>query len=555
MSRDRFDVLERFTPLFECPESSFEGFLRRRDRKRRRRHIALGASGAVVCVALVAGALMVLPPGDGPSPVEVDVTIGMSEDTVAPTTSTSPTPAEPSAVDVADGFVAAYGAGDADAVVAALTDDFVGGIQVGDIGRTPREIGLVLSLSEAQGVQQIVRESCAEVDRSSAGVVVRCPFDSHGFGSAEIGLGPYTGHWWELTVRDGEIVAARMQFNLVEQMIQQTIDPFGRWVETNHPEDIQSMYTNGDLTDFRLGEESARLFAQHLDEYVAEQAAVLDTAERFVAGWVAGDGEAVAALFAVGGTWEDFDAGTLPALHDWYRAVGWQHSSTGCVLRPPYGNVGCSYTFENDLTRFLGEVPIGGLFALEIADGEITTVTNRFNPRHADVWQTFLQWVADHHPDDVERMYTADTSFALWDASSVELWDQYVDDFTASDEGYVARAESICTAAHARLNDELETAGIELDASAEDDGSGLQLTPHDDQDVQAYEETARRIEDEVLVQLRAIPPPATIRAAVDHAYDVLERFANGEQQDPAEFRSQVANLGLGLDHCTFVVRD
>jgi hypothetical protein len=83
----------------------------------------------------------------------------------------------------------------------------------------------------------------------------------------------------------------------------------------------------------------------------------------------------------------------------------------------------------------------------------------------------------------------------------------------------------------------------------------LQLTPHDDQDVQAYEETARRIEGEALVQLRAIPPPATIRADFDHAYDLLERFADGEHQDPAELRSQVANLGLGLDHCTFAVRD
>ncbi len=207
-------------------------------------------------VVLVVGALMVLPLGDGPSPVEVDVTIGISEDSVAPTTSTSPAPAEASAVGVADGFVEAYGAGDADAVIAALADDFVGGNQLGDIGRTPVEVGLVLSLSAAQGVQQIVGQPCAAIDRSSMGVVVRCPFDSHGFGSAELGFGPYTGHRWELTVRDDEIVAARMQFNLVEQMIQQTIDPFGRWVEANHPADIQSMYANRDLTDFRLGEES-----------------------------------------------------------------------------------------------------------------------------------------------------------------------------------------------------------------------------------------------------------------------------------------------------------
>jgi hypothetical protein len=43
MSRDRFDVLERFEPLFETPEPSFELFLRRRDRKRRTQRVVAGA--------------------------------------------------------------------------------------------------------------------------------------------------------------------------------------------------------------------------------------------------------------------------------------------------------------------------------------------------------------------------------------------------------------------------------------------------------------------------------------------------------------------------------
>jgi Tol biopolymer transport system component len=50
MTRDRFDVLERFAPLFETPEPSFERFLRRRDRKLRNQRIAAG----VVAVAILA---------------------------------------------------------------------------------------------------------------------------------------------------------------------------------------------------------------------------------------------------------------------------------------------------------------------------------------------------------------------------------------------------------------------------------------------------------------------------------------------------------------------
>ncbi len=53
MSSERFDVLERFAPLFEAPERSFEGFLRRRDRKRRNQRITAGAVGTAVFVATV----------------------------------------------------------------------------------------------------------------------------------------------------------------------------------------------------------------------------------------------------------------------------------------------------------------------------------------------------------------------------------------------------------------------------------------------------------------------------------------------------------------------
>ena len=53
MSRDRFDVLERFVPLFEAPEPSVERFRRRRDRKRRNQRIAAGVVGIAVFVAAI----------------------------------------------------------------------------------------------------------------------------------------------------------------------------------------------------------------------------------------------------------------------------------------------------------------------------------------------------------------------------------------------------------------------------------------------------------------------------------------------------------------------
>jgi Tol biopolymer transport system component len=50
---DRFDVLERFAPLFDAPEPSFEDFLHRRDRKHRNQRIAAGIVGIALFVAAV----------------------------------------------------------------------------------------------------------------------------------------------------------------------------------------------------------------------------------------------------------------------------------------------------------------------------------------------------------------------------------------------------------------------------------------------------------------------------------------------------------------------
>jgi hypothetical protein len=54
MSDYRFDVLERFERLVKAPEPSFEGFLRRRDRKRRNQRIAAGVVAIAIFVTPVA---------------------------------------------------------------------------------------------------------------------------------------------------------------------------------------------------------------------------------------------------------------------------------------------------------------------------------------------------------------------------------------------------------------------------------------------------------------------------------------------------------------------
>jgi hypothetical protein len=552
MSGDRFDVLERLTPLFESPDLSFEGFLRRRDRKRRRRRIGAGIAGSALSVAVVVVAMLSV--GGTQTQREPNVTIAVSEGS-ATTTTTSAAARDSSAVDVATGFVGAHAAFDADAVIGYLADDFVGGADLGDFGRTPLEIRQVLALNEAQRGRNML-QACVEVENSADGVVVRCPFDAHGFGSDELGFGPYTGQSWVITVRDGHVVRARTEWNNIEHMIQEVVEPFGQWMQANHPDDVAVMYIDGNPTDFQISEASSQLWEQRLDEYIAEQTTKIDIAEEFMAAWTEGDGASVASLFATDGTWEGFDAGTLPDLHAWYLAVGGAYQSGGCELRPVMHQIGCSYTWENDLTRFLGADPETESFALDIADGEVTTVRDTYDSHEDETWQLFHTWIADNHGDDVARMYSADSRFAKWDANSIDLWARHLDDFVGSGEGYVARADSICTAAHARFNDELAAAGIEMEQSPEDDGSGLQLVPSNDGDLQAFEDAARRIEREALLELFAVQAPETVFQDFDLGFRLLEQFAEGEgETDPEDLWRQVRDLGLGLEHCTFSLRN
>jgi hypothetical protein len=98
----------------------------------------------------------------------------------------------------------------------------------------------------------------------------------------------------------------------------------------------------------------------------------------------------------------------------------------------------------------------------------------------------------------------------------------------------------------------MEAAGIDMDPSPDDDGSGLQLVPSNAEDVPAAEDVARRIEREALIELYAVEIPEPLWQDFDRAYLLLEQFSEGnEVGDPEELWRQVRDLELGLDHCTF----
>lgn len=227
--------------------------------RQRRRQVRRGVGMKLGAIAVMAAIGLVACSGPG------DTTGGENATTPADAPPTAP-PVDPKAEEVATGFVEASGAFDAERAVSYLADD--ADLQLD--APTPAELPLQISFWEAQGYKQILLDPCRETGSSAFGTVVRCPFDFHAIRSDEIGLGPYGGSYWNLTVRDGEIVEVS-QYLEIEEFSSQMWEPFRDWVSSTYPKDFDEMYIDGG-GNFRLTEESIRLWEKRTREYAKEVA-------------------------------------------------------------------------------------------------------------------------------------------------------------------------------------------------------------------------------------------------------------------------------------------
>ncbi len=168
-------------------------------------------------------------------------------------------------------FLDAVGRYDADGALSYLTNDAtVQGDLIAYAGSGDAEnLSLTLAHYRAAGYKQTVTD-CVHVDTVAARVSVRCAFDLHAVRSDEIGLGPYTGNYWSLTVRDGKIVSAQQTVALnTTRFAHQVWAPFASWVDINHPDDVSTMFVDAEKIMQRLTEDSNRLWEQRSAEYVA----------------------------------------------------------------------------------------------------------------------------------------------------------------------------------------------------------------------------------------------------------------------------------------------
>jgi hypothetical protein len=215
-----------------------------RTRKRRRVTLAVAASvvAAAVAVTVAGGWLGVNKAGD---------------------------PAHRRAVEVARGFLDAYGSFDADRALTYLSDDYLTDDSRGG-SNTPEQFRLDVAFARAIGYKQTIHD-CEQQHNSQSGVSLRCPFDAHALRSDEIGLGPYTGNYWDLTIRDGKIDSVKSVWTYpTNGFSDQMWEPFYYWVGIEYPGNVEVMYDETRYERFeRITEDSIRLWEQRTAEYVA----------------------------------------------------------------------------------------------------------------------------------------------------------------------------------------------------------------------------------------------------------------------------------------------
>jgi hypothetical protein len=199
--------------------------------------------GIAAAIAIIVGAMLLLRP--------------LTED--------RPVADQPSAAatEIAAAFVKAYAAHDVDKAASYLAAD-----AFAELGGDPEGMRLLSRWREAVGVREVL-DLCVERTTLSSGSVVRCTYDYHALRSDEIGLGPFSGSYFDLTVQEGKIVAVSSVLEFVSNGFSAEVwEPFAVWVAETHPDEVLVLYTDPDQAMQRMTEESIALWEERTQEYV-----------------------------------------------------------------------------------------------------------------------------------------------------------------------------------------------------------------------------------------------------------------------------------------------
>ena len=211
------------------------------------RRIALAAAAVALC--LIAGLMIIQSRDDAPATNQAAVAADARETTM-----------NASAEEVATGFLGAFGSFDVKRAMTYLADDAT----ISSLGGQddPR---LLIAYLEATGYQQIL-DPCRGLGSSDSGTSVRCTFAFHALRSGELGRGPFGGSYFDLIVREGEIVHVSQHWETAK-FSPRAWEPFASWVSEAHPEDAAVMYTDDSHSNVRLTEQSIGLWERRTRQY------------------------------------------------------------------------------------------------------------------------------------------------------------------------------------------------------------------------------------------------------------------------------------------------
>ncbi|HEU4319584.1 MAG TPA: hypothetical protein VFS66_05845 [Acidimicrobiia bacterium] len=168
---------------------------------------------------------------------------------------------EPTPLEIATAYLAAYSQFDMEAVESMLADD-------AEVlpweAYEPRDWKSDLRFLEAAGFQILVGE-CTEATATDGAFAFNCAYGAHGLGSDQIGLGPFTGHVFRLVIEDGLVTRSDMGFTFTE-FSEQMWWPFQAWVNENHEDEFAVLYVDPGLS--RQTDDAIVLWEQRVADYV-----------------------------------------------------------------------------------------------------------------------------------------------------------------------------------------------------------------------------------------------------------------------------------------------
>jgi hypothetical protein len=383
------------------------------DEPKRGRNLLIGIAAAA---AIIIGALLLLRPLTEETPVADH-----------PTTT--------SAVETAAAFVEAYRVNfDIDRAFSHLAATAEG------FGPVEEERLLARFLQAIES--KTILGPCEELSTSPSGTRVSCSFKDHSLRSDEMGLGPYGGGSYELTVLDGEVTSfeSKLPPNFINNpngFSRQVWEPFADWVAEVHPDDVAIMYEDVSQTRWRITEESIPLWEQRSREYVdVVRAKAVDVATAFVDAWRSFDVSLVATYLASDADLSSFEwgGGTWQMNNRLAEAQGFEMLVETCEEVPASTAISCAFDFHNFRSNEVGTGPFGGnRFDVWVEGGEVVSAQihldiSEFGPQ---MWDPFEDWLAGNHPADGPVMYTTWPNATLERLSeeSIALWAQRTQEY------------------------------------------------------------------------------------------------------------------------------